>query len=84
MGVVASCFNGIFQCIGATVVCIIKSIADVLECLVTAIVDVLVGLCDCLTCGCCRKKSKVQDETVASKEVDKEADKEASSNKATA
>ncbi|KAF9267211.1 hypothetical protein L218DRAFT_724349 [Marasmius fiardii PR-910] len=55
MGCIASCFAGIFECIGDTILAIISFIAGVLECIVTTITDVLVCICNFLTCGCCSR-----------------------------
>ncbi|KAE9392754.1 hypothetical protein BT96DRAFT_887754 [Gymnopus androsaceus JB14] len=56
MGCIISCITGIFACIGEAIMAVIGCIAGALECIVAAITSFIVGLVDCLTCGCCSSR----------------------------
>ncbi|KAJ3772604.1 hypothetical protein FB446DRAFT_736112 [Lentinula raphanica] len=49
MGIIVS----FFACIGDAIMAVIGCIASALECIVAAITSFIVGVFDCLTCGCC-------------------------------
>ncbi|KAJ4490713.1 hypothetical protein J3R30DRAFT_3424425 [Lentinula aciculospora] len=50
------CIVSIFACIGEAIMSIVACIAGALECIVAAITSFIVGVFDCLTCGCCSSR----------------------------